>query len=508
MERVVIYLRKSRSDIESEADGIDTLDKHRRTLLKFAKERELNIIHIYEEVASGESLLYRPEMQNLLKAVQNGLYQAVLVMDMDRLGRGNMQEQGLIIDTFRESNTKIITPRKTYDLRDEFDEEYSEFEAFMARKELKIITRRLQSGRIRSVQDGNFNATFAPFGYTVVKVDNRTRTLVIKEDEAEVVRFIFKLYTESSLGMKRIATQLNEIGFTFKGSPFRDWNVNQILKNIHYIGMVVFNKRKSKPSTEPGKKRTSKKRAEEDIVYADGKHEPIVSKEIFDRAAQKMKLKESPSLKQRVDLRNPLSGILKCGYCGRTMTRNVVSRNKVFIRCVQHCDNNGTRLERVESEVIKHMQEWMESHKIKLKIKKEITFEVEKKAVQLAIKECNELKRQKDNLHDLLERGVYSIEMYLERSKQLADRIAEKETITSVMQQEIERKEEEQKTRKEFIPALINVMNLYHKAKTVEQKNKLLKSVLHKAVYTKENDKKNGFFEIALYPKLPGVKPL
>ena len=54
-------------------------------------------------------------------------------MDLDRLGRGDMKDQGIILETFKESKTKIITPRKTYDLTDEFDEEYSEFEAFMAR---------------------------------------------------------------------------------------------------------------------------------------------------------------------------------------------------------------------------------------------------------------------------------------------------------------------------------------------------------------------------------------
>lgn len=93
-------------------------------------------------------MVHRPEMLELLKEVKDNMCDAVLCIDVDRLGRGNMQEQGLILDTFKKSNTKIITPRKTYDLKDEWDEEYSEFEAFMARKELKLINRRLQRGRI------------------------------------------------------------------------------------------------------------------------------------------------------------------------------------------------------------------------------------------------------------------------------------------------------------------------------------------------------------------------
>ncbi|WP_131736709.1 recombinase family protein, partial [Clostridioides difficile] len=107
-------------------------------------------IEIKEELVSGESIEYRPKMLELLGEIKNNNYDAVLVMDIDRLGRGNMQDQGLILDTFKKSKTKIITPRKTYDLNDEFDEEYSEFEAFMARKELKLISRRMQRGKIKS----------------------------------------------------------------------------------------------------------------------------------------------------------------------------------------------------------------------------------------------------------------------------------------------------------------------------------------------------------------------
>jgi DNA invertase Pin-like site-specific DNA recombinase len=146
MDRVCIYLRKSRADLEAEARGEgETLAKHKKALLQVAKQQRLNIVKIRQEIVSGESLINRPEMMELLQEVERGLYNAVLVMDMDRLGRGNMREQGIILETFQKSGTKIITPRKVYDLQDEFDEEYSEFEAFIARKELKIITRRLRA---------------------------------------------------------------------------------------------------------------------------------------------------------------------------------------------------------------------------------------------------------------------------------------------------------------------------------------------------------------------------
>jgi DNA invertase Pin-like site-specific DNA recombinase len=175
-----MYLRKSRADEELEktlGEG-ETLSKHRKALLKFAKERNYNIVEIKEEIVSGESLFFRPKMLELLKEVEEKKYDGVLVMDMQRLGRGDMQDQGIILNTFKQSNTKIITANKVYDLNNDFDEEYSEFEAFMSRKELKMITKRMQGGRVRSIEDGNYIATNPPLGYEIKWV-NRSRTLII-----------------------------------------------------------------------------------------------------------------------------------------------------------------------------------------------------------------------------------------------------------------------------------------------------------------------------------------
>ena len=178
LEPACFYLRKSREDQEAEARGEgETLAKHKKALFRLAKEYGVNITKVFEEIVSGESLIHRPEMLALLKEVEEGKWCSVWCMDVDRLGRGKMQDQGLIIETFKGSQTKIVTPRKVYDLNDEFDEEYTEFEAFMARKELKIITRRLQGGRIRSVEDGNYIGTRPPYGYLIEK-KGRDRILV------------------------------------------------------------------------------------------------------------------------------------------------------------------------------------------------------------------------------------------------------------------------------------------------------------------------------------------
>ena len=78
-DRVAIYLRKSRKDLELEAvGGEDTLNRHRRVLLELAKHYELTVTKIYEEVVSGDTIEGRPQMQQLLRAVQEKLPAAQL----------------------------------------------------------------------------------------------------------------------------------------------------------------------------------------------------------------------------------------------------------------------------------------------------------------------------------------------------------------------------------------------------------------------------------------------
>lgn len=80
------YLRKSR--MEEGMDTEEVLAKHRKALAEYAKAHDIHIIETYCEVVSGESLYARPEMLRLLQDVEDGRYDAVLVMDLDRLSRG------------------------------------------------------------------------------------------------------------------------------------------------------------------------------------------------------------------------------------------------------------------------------------------------------------------------------------------------------------------------------------------------------------------------------------
>lgn len=144
-EEYLIYLRKSRSDASLEAMGVDVLERHEQILLDLAKRMNLSIGGIYREVVSGESISARPEMQRLLSEVEAGRWKGVVVMEVERLARGDTIDQGIVQRAFQYSGTQIVTPAKTYNPNNEFDEEYFEFGLFMSRREYKTIRRRMRA---------------------------------------------------------------------------------------------------------------------------------------------------------------------------------------------------------------------------------------------------------------------------------------------------------------------------------------------------------------------------
>ena len=106
-----IYLRKSRADLEAEAHGEgETLARHERMLLELSKRLNLNITQIYREIVSGETIAARPVMQQLLAEVGAGMWSGVVVVEVERLARGDTMDQGLMAQTFKYSGTKIVTP--------------------------------------------------------------------------------------------------------------------------------------------------------------------------------------------------------------------------------------------------------------------------------------------------------------------------------------------------------------------------------------------------------------
>lgn len=522
-----LYLRKSRADMEAEQRGeSETLARHESILLELASRQSLDITEIYREVVSGETISARPVMQKLLAEVEAGCWKGVLVVEVERLARGDTIDQGVIAQAFKYSDTKIITPTKIYDPNNEFDEEYFEFGLFMSRREYKTINRRLQRGRLLSVKEGKYVSNKPPYGYDRIKLESQKGYTLKPNEQAEIIKLIFKLYTKGEnmyggdkkrLGVSMIVRRLNELRIPPK---YREsWtvaSVRDILINPVYIGKIRWNWRPAQKNARNGKIQVSRPRnKKEDCIIADGLHEAIIDNETWELVQKYMAENKPCPVKKNFGVKNPLAGLIYCGKCGRSMTRRPYSKNQQdsLICTYTECDNISSYLHIVESKVLAGLQVWLENYKIQW-IKENETntnvsteLDLNETALKKLKNELSEFNIQLDNIHDLLEKGIYDTKKFLERSKIISEKIkksqSEKEKLINII--ESSKKNKESYTF--IIPKIETLIDIYSSIDSAEEKNVLLKEVLDKIIYTKHVNgrwhNKPDDFVIEIYPKLP-----
>jgi len=520
MDQYLIYLRKSRQDRDAELQtGVfDTLQRHRDTLMALAKARGYMIAGILEEVVSGDTIAERPEMQKLLTFVESGEYAGVLVMEVPRLARGNTRDQGTVAETFKYSGTKIITPDKIYDPSNEADEEYFEFGLFMSRREYKTINRRLQRGRIASLDEGKYIAGTPPYGYKKVKIAHQKGyTLEIVPEQAEVVREIFRLYTVGDprpdgtvepIGSYAIANQLNARNIPSPGGvKWSASSVRDILKNPTYAGFVRWSYRAERKQMVDGSVVVSHP-VSADHHLKKGLHDAIIT-ELTWQAAKSARMSRShapvPSKKQ---ISNPLAGILHCSVCGRSLVQLPQGSHGVpMVMCpTPKCSTVGSRLDVVEDALLDSLRNWLKSYRISAKQEQPDSSSAIKDAERSIAKAratLAALTKQKGSLYDLLEQGIYTQDVFLERSRNLTIRVTDAEKRIQTLSEHLFSLRQAELARKSMVPQIRNVLAVYENLETPGQKNALLKSVLERVVYFKTvgGQWKASDMQLFVYPK-------
>lgn len=320
------YVRKSRADEALESyKKIDTLKQHTEFINKRANQLDIKVKKWYKEVVSGDSIEDRPQIKQMLKEIESGFVDGVIVVDIDRLARGDTTDQGKISRTFKYTNTKIITLYKIYDPNNEDDEDFFEFNLFMARKEYKAINKRQQRGRLSSVLSGKFCASEPPYGYEKIKIKgDKGFTLKPLENESKIIKTIFQKRANGT-GLNIICNYLNNLEIQPKRSDvWTPATLTSILTNPVYIGKIRWNYNKTQKNIQNGEVvKIRKKSNSNDTILVEGLHPAIIDIDTFNKV-QNNKTPITP-LKNNKELKNPLSGLVRCAFCGRSMVRRPYS---------------------------------------------------------------------------------------------------------------------------------------------------------------------------------------
>lgn len=424
-----MYLRKSRADAEAERiEEMETLSKHKKILTDLAARNGHKIMEVYNEIVSGETIADRPEMQRLIKDVNRKLWKGIYVMEVERLARGDTKDQGIVSESFKYSKTLIITPTKTFDPDNAFDEEYFEFGLFMSRREYKTIQRRLHAGMMQSIKDGNYMGSVPPYGYDIDMKRRNDRTLKPNAN-AQHVQSIFHWFVHERMTCGQIARRLSAMGIPTKTgkSEWHRGTVQDILKNVLYTGKMQWYKRKiAKEYNGDGFNKTKKRTPQRDQMIVEGRHPAIIDQDTFD-SAQKLFTGQMP-VKAGKTIVNPLAGLIRCSKCGRAMVMHNKARGNTKIRYMHQgsnaCKMKSSTADDVILAVIQTLEQSIEEFELMVNQDNNKLIRDQKQLIiDTMEKELETLEAQRAGLFDKLERGIYTEDEFLQRKQTLTQRI-------------------------------------------------------------------------------------
>ena len=490
-DEILEYLRKSRTD-DPTLDVAEILARHETILDEYAERTwgaKIPETQKMREVVSGETIDSRPELLKILKLIESPKIKGVLLVEVQRLGRPDLEDIGRLSKLFRYTNTLVITPQKTFDLRNEYDREAFERELMRGNEYLEYTKKIMNRGRLLSVQQGNFIGQKAPYGYektTITEGKKKCHTLKIVEAEADIVRMVFDMYVNKDMGRVKIAHHLNQLGVpTRSGALWTQDTLKTMLENEHYIGKVRWNWRKTVNIVEDGEVKQVRPKAKvgEYLIY-DGKQPAIISDELFQaaRAKQGKNYRAKPTTK----VRNPLAGLLFC-QCGRAMSMRTYKYHDAEPRLL--CDNQkycGTS-SCLHREIMDRVRETLKQciKDFEVRIKSE-----DKNSAQL---HENLIKRLKLKMEELNKKEISQWEKYTEENmpkdifEKLNEKVLkEKDEVQQALCKAYESMPEPIDYEEQLLTFKNALVAFDDPNVSAEKKNKLLKACIERIDYSRE----------------------
>ena len=392
---VLEYDRKSRFD-DPYLSVEEVLEKHARIINEYAEQYlggPIPAENRFKEVGSGESLDDRPEILKLLKAIENPRIKAIIVVDVQRLSRGDLEDAGRLIKLLRYSETFVITPHKIYDLTDEFDRDAFERELKRGNEYLEYFKKISLRGKLDSVREGNYIGSVPPYGFNRIVKENNNKichTLEERKDQADIVRLVFQWYCNEDIGTVAICRRLEAMGIPNKagGTKWHNYSIISMLENVHYIGCVRWDWRKTIKiiKDQELKKLRPKAKVGEYLVF-NGKHDGIISEELFNKAQEVKKRRET--IAPDTTLQNPLSGLMYCKKCGARMGYNSFSNNGIeyappIVRCANQvrCKSGSADHAEVMRRVCDTLRDCIVDFEVRLEQEEDNSFELHKNLVK------------------------------------------------------------------------------------------------------------------------------
>ena len=453
MKKVGIYIRVSTQEQAQEGYSIPA---QKERLINYCKAKDWNIADIYIDGGFSGSNLDRPAMQKLINDVSK--IDIVLVYKLDRLSRSQKDTLYLIEDVFLQNNVDFVSMNESFDTSSPFGRAMIGILSVFAQLERETIKERSLMGRTERAKEGYFHGGgFAPVGY-----EYNGRDLVIDDYEAMQVRKVYELYLQG-WGVDRITSFMHDNYTTKHGSWGSHTAVSSILDTPIYCGIITFKDQEFQ-----------------------GLHEPIISKEMFDKVQRLRKDRYIKKEKAFVH-KSLLGGLMFCGYCGaRYFSKDNRAKAKYYM-CYSraktkgylikdpNCKNKNWRRERLEDYIENEIYRLAVDKKYFESLIKDGSNRKEEPDNRILTKRLAEIDKQINKLMDLYQLDTIPAE---ELSKRIEKLYSEKKSIESQMKVA---EPEPVKDMQEIAEQLEN-LEVVWKYASLEEKRNILKVLINKII--------------------------
>ena len=320
MDNAYIYTRVSTL---IQVDGF-SLDAQEEEIREFAKRHEINIVGKYsDEGKSGKNAEHRPAFNQMMDDIRSKKdnIRYVLVFKLSRFAR-NTSDTAKYLQELASFGIGLLGVKDGIDTSTATGKMIANIMGAVAEVELENIHEQTLAGRQQKARSGLWNGAQAPFGYAI-----ENKSLVVCPEEAEIVKEIFRLYTEEGQTIRYITKKLNDEGMkreqrgNTRFSVFTERTVRSILKNPIYEGKIAYGRRHTvKVEGTNNETKVVKQKDESKIILVEGVHEAIISPEMFEKAGAKLS-ENIRHRKTRSDSTTvyPLTGLIKCPDCGKNI---------------------------------------------------------------------------------------------------------------------------------------------------------------------------------------------
>ena len=407
-KRVFIYIRVSTREQAEEGYSIGEQEER---LKKYCEAMEWQLVKVYIDPGYTGSNMDRPALKDMIKQIEKGNADIVLVDKLDRLSRSQFDTLYLIRKVFTENNCAFVSRAEAFDTSSSFGRAMVGILSVFAELERERIKERMADGKEGRAKEGKYKGGGnVPIGFNY---EQETGKLIENEYESMQVREVFELFNKRT-PIYTIMTIMNDKGYRTKYGEWKEITIRTMVANRVYLGEI---KHKDK--------------------WYEGLHDAIISQEVFDRAQKILKERSITNAKYKIGkkYRSPLAGMIWCAHCTakyhwRTNGQNKDGTYRSYYICYSrskgdkkmikdpNCKNKTYRDYKLEEIIYNEIRKLKTDQSYFAEIRKSVDSTAKKRMIE---KRIEQIESQVSKLMDLYTLGSIDINVIKAKMNPLND---------------------------------------------------------------------------------------